>query len=204
MGPADGTARLPITMVRAAGPTTAGPLEPEAATPPEPGAASSRHAAGVTADSRQASTFETAVAPLWPALVRRLTLVVGDPDAAQDIAQDAYLRAFQAWDRFDGDDVRAWLYTIALRLAFNERRRHRRWLAAIRRLGSRPWHDPVDPDLQAALQRLEPRARSALLLTIVDGYTQREVAAMLGVPEGTVASWISRARAKLRADLDRG
>ncbi|MCU0482817.1 MAG: RNA polymerase sigma factor [Chloroflexi bacterium] len=149
----------------------------------------------------RARVFEDAVGPHWSSLVRRLVLVLGDQAAAEDVAQDAYLRAFRSWDRFDGPDVRAWLYTIALRLAFNELRRHRRWLAAIRRVEPRPWTAPSDPDLWAALGRLEARTRAALLLNAVDGYSQREIAAMLAVPEGTVASWLSRGRAALRADL---
>ena len=44
--------------------------------------------------------------------------------------------------------------------------------------------------------------RSAILLSVVDGYTQREIAGMLAVPEGTVASWISRGRVMLRAALE--
>ena len=147
--------------------------------------------------------FEATVGPLWPALVRRLTLVLGDAAAAEDVAQDAYLRAYRAWDRFEGDDPRGWLYTIALRLAFNEQRRHRRLLAAMTRAHHRPWHEPADPDLPDALARLDPRARSALLLDAVDGYTQREVASILGIPEGTVGRVVSEARAALRADLDR-
>ena len=146
-------------------------------------------------------SFEPAVAPLYAGLVRRLVLVLGDSDEAQDVAQDAYLQAFRAWERFDGSDVRAWLYTIALRLAFNQLRRRRRWLAAIRRIEPKPWHDPVDPDLWAALQDLDPRTRSALLLNVVDGYTQTEIAEMLSVPVGTVSSWISRGRARLREAL---
>ncbi len=144
------------------------------------------------------------MAPLYATLVRRLTLVLGDMDAAEDVAQDAYLRAFRSWERFDGGDVRAWLYTIALRLAFNEQRRHRRLLAAMRQLQPRPWQDPLDPDLQAALGRLDVRSRTALLLSAIDGYTQREIAAILGVPQGTIASWISRGRTALRADLAEG
>lgn len=152
--------------------------------------------------SRDLAAFEAAVRPHYAALVRRLVLVLGDQDAAEDIAQDAYVRAFRSWERFDGTDVRAWLHTIGLRLAFNERRRHRRWLAAIRRIEPRPWRDAADPDLAAALARLDPRMRGALLLNVIDGYTQREIAGMLSVAEGTVASWLSRARAALRADLE--
>ncbi len=59
----------------------------------------------------------------------------------------------------------------------------------------------VDPDLWAAIGRLEPRVRAALLASALDGYTQREIGIMLGVPEGTIASWVSRARATLRAEL---
>lgn len=160
------------------------------AKPAQPDAASARPAA-----------FEPAVSPLYAGLVRRLVLVLGDADQAQDVAQDAYLQAFRAWDRFDGSDVRAWLYTIALRLAFNQLRSRRRWLAAIRRIEPKPWRDPVDPDLWAALQGLDPRTRSALLLNVVDGYTQPEIAEMLATPVGTVSSWIARGKSRLREVL---
>ena len=146
--------------------------------------------------------FETAVRPFYASLIRRLVLVLGDERDAEDVAQEAYLKAFRSWDRFDGADVRAWLYTIALRLAFNHLRGRRRWLAAVRRVEPRPWAGPSDPDLWAALAALEPRTRSAILLNVVDGYTQREIAGMLAVPEGTVASRISRGRAALRAALE--
>ena len=160
-------------------------------------------ALALEATRRRAETIEEVMLPLWPALVRRLTLVLGDAAAAEDVAQDAYLRAFRAWEAFEGGDVRAWLYTIALRLAFNEQRRHRRWLAAVRRVEPRAQQEGPDPDLMAALGRLDVRVRTALLLNAVDGYTQREIGAILGAPEGTVASWISRGRAALRADLGR-
>jgi RNA polymerase sigma-70 factor (ECF subfamily) len=148
--------------------------------------------------------FEAAVRPHYVNLIRRLVLVLGDERDAEDVAQDAYLRAFRSWDRFDGADVPAWLYTIALRLAFNHLRGRRRWLAAIGRIEPRTWADPADPDLATALATLDTRTRAALLLNVVDGYTQAEIARMLSVPEGTVASWISRGRATLRRELDPG
>jgi RNA polymerase sigma-70 factor (ECF subfamily) len=143
-----------------------------------------------------------AVAPHYAALVRRLVLVLGNEPDAQDVAQDAYLNAFRSWDRFDGTDVRAWLYTIALRLAFNQLRGRRRLLAAMGRIEPRTWAAPSDPDLWAALQALDIRTRAALLLNSVDGFTQAEIARILAVPEGTVASWLSRGRAALRRGLD--
>ena len=146
-------------------------------------------------------TFEAAVRPHSPPLMRRLAAGLGDEQDAEDVAQDAYLRAFRSWERFDGADVRAWLYTIALRLAFNQVRRRRRWLGILGRAEPAPWTDRSDPDLWDALRRLDGRTRAALLLNVLDGYTHREIAVMLAVPEGTVASWISRGRAALRTEL---
>jgi RNA polymerase sigma-70 factor (ECF subfamily) len=155
----------------------------------------------IAASKGDSDAFEAAVRPHYANLVRRLVLVLGDPDDAEDIAQDAYLKAYRSWDRFDGVDVRAWVYTIALRLAFNQLRGRRRWLAAIQRIEPKPWSDPSDPDLWAALRGLDIRTRTALLLNVVDGYTHAEIARMLSVPEGTVASWISRGRVTLRREL---
>ena len=107
------------------------------------------------ATNGETEAFEAAVRPHYAPLVRRLVLVLGDPHDAEDVAQDTYLSAFRSWDRFDGTDVRAWLYTIGLRLAFNHRRGRRRWLAAIGRIEPRPWSDPSDPDLWAALSTLD-------------------------------------------------
>jgi RNA polymerase sigma-70 factor (ECF subfamily) len=173
-----------------------------------PGEVATSHAMGAPSRPAEAAArraepeaFEAAVGPLWPGLVRRLVLVLGDRAAAEDVAQDAYLRAFRSWDRFDGADVRAWLYTIALRLAFNQVRRRRRWLGILGRTEPAPWTDRSDPDLWEALRRLDGRTRAALLLNVLDGYTHREIAAMFAVPEGTVASWISRGRAVLRTEL---
>jgi RNA polymerase sigma-70 factor (ECF subfamily) len=146
--------------------------------------------------------FTDAVAPHYAALVRRLTLVVGDLHGGEDLAQETYLRAYRAWSRFDGRDVRAWLYTIGLRLAFNERDRRRRWAGVLGpRPATEPWVDAHDPQVTDALARLDRQQRAALLLNAVDGYTQSEIAQMLGVPSGTVASWISRAKAAMREAL---
>jgi RNA polymerase sigma-70 factor (ECF subfamily) len=165
------------------------------------GATLTSESLAVAATRRDGDTFATAAEPHYGPLVRRLTLVLGDREAAQDIAQETYLRAYRAWTTFSGDDPRAWLYTIGLRLAFNERRRARRWLGALARTQPQTWQDGHDPDLAAALAKLDSRPRAALLLNAVDGYTLRETASILGVPEGTVSSWVSRARQILREEL---
>jgi RNA polymerase sigma-70 factor (ECF subfamily) len=80
-------------------------------------------------------------------------------------------------------------------------RRRRRWLAILGRTEPAPWTDRSDPDLWDALRKIDGRTRAALLLNVLDGYTHREIAAMFEVPEGTVASWVSRGRAALRTEL---
>ncbi len=146
--------------------------------------------------------FASAVDRLYPGLVRRLTLVLHDPEEAKDVAQDAYLRAFQAWDEFDGADARAWLHTIGLRIAFNRLRRRRAWDRWLRSNPAIPsWVLPERLDLWNALADLRPQQRAALLLNVVDGYTQAEIARMLNAPAGTIASWVADAKSRLRAIL---
>jgi RNA polymerase sigma-70 factor (ECF subfamily) len=146
--------------------------------------------------------FEAAVGEYYPSLVRRLSLVIGDPEEARDVAQTACLQAYRAWPRFDGRDVRAWLYTIGLRLAFNELRRRARHAVLPSAPEPTTWQPEVESDLWTALRELEPQPRAALLLHIVDGFSHAEVGAILGVPTGTAASWISRTKARLRIELD--
>lgn len=148
-----------------------------------------------------AEDFEMAVGTHYAGLVRRLTAVVRDAAEAEDLAQEAYLRAFRSWHRFNGSDTRAWLYTIGLRLAFNERRRRRRWPVLPSRAVPGDRLRARDADLHEALRALRPEHRAALVLNVVDGYTRSEIASMLDVPPGTVGSWLDRAKTHLREAL---
>ena len=152
---------------------------------------------------------EAALLELYPALTRRLTMVLRDADEAQDVAQATFTRALEQRDRFRGGDLRAWLYTIGLRLAFNELRRQRRTVAsgagtgagAADPPGEPAWAMDTDPDLWAALAELEAPQRAALLLSALEGYTHEEIGRMLGVRPGTVSSWLSRTKDRLRMVL---
>jgi RNA polymerase sigma-70 factor (ECF subfamily) len=135
-------------------------------------------------------------------LVRRLALVTGDAAEAEDLAQEALLRATERWPLPDGSDVRAWLAVVGVRLAIDERRRRRRWGFLPIRETDQEWAMATDPDLWRAMADLDRRTRAALVLTVLDGYTQDEVAEMLSVPRGTVASWLSRGKARLRSLLE--
>lgn len=146
------------------------------------------------------TTLEDELLATYPALVRRLALVLHDPTEAEDVAQSAFARAFAARGRFSGGDTRAWLFTIGLRLAFNELRRRRR--ASVHVVLPPPaWAAFVDLDLWVALAEIGPQPRAALLLSVLDGYTHDEIAAMLEVRPGTVSSWLSRTKERLRIAL---
>ena len=135
-------------------------------------------------------------------LVRRLALVVGDAAEAEDLAQQTLLRAAEHWPLPPGSNIPGWLAVVGVRLAIDERRRRHRWGFLPIRETDQEWAMTTDPDLWRALADLDRRTRAALVLTVLDGFTQDEVAEMLSVPRGTVASWLSRGKARLRAVLE--
>ena len=153
--------------------------------------------------------LEAELLATYPALHRRLTLVLRDATAAEDVAQAAFARALERRSSFRGGDVRAWFYTIGLRLAFNELRRRRRaperddgaGRAAAAEYLEPAWAMSSEPDLWLALAELPPEHRAALVLSTLEGYTHREIGSILGVAEGTVSSWLSRTKAHLRGVL---
>ena len=134
-------------------------------------------------------------------LVRRLALIVGDVEEANDLAQETFARAAEHWPLPADRDEARWLATVGARLAIDERRRRRRWGFLPIREADATWALAADPDLWAALGKLDRRTRAALVMTVLDGFTQDEVGTALGVPRGTVASWLARARKSLRSTL---
>ena len=141
------------------------------------------------------------------ATLRQLTAMTTDPELAADVVQEAYARAWQRWGRVSQlADPRAWVRTVAWRLAVSHHRRAsvaRRFLPVI----GRPESDRVAGadesrlDVEDALRRLPPEHRRALVLHDLVGLTISEVATETGVPDGTVKSRLSRARANLLALL---
>jgi RNA polymerase sigma-70 factor (ECF subfamily) len=145
--------------------------------------------------------FEGEVLALRPRLVRRLALVVGDSDEAEDLAQDACLRAIAHEASFQGESLWPWLQVIGVRLALNELRRRRRAIAVLLRAAPPPLVPAADIELWDALRQLPRNQRAALALHVLDGVSYAEIGDALHVPEGTVASWVSRAKARLRVEL---
>jgi len=136
-----------------------------------------------------------------------LMMILRNPAAAEDAVQEAYLRAFRSWKGWKQDaPAEAWIYRIALNVAFTHRRRERLHEVGevIRRLGRPREPDPtelVQPDLIRELRALPQKQATALLLRHMHGFTNREIAAALGIPERTVASRLAAAKSQLRARL---
>jgi len=136
--------------------------------------------------------------------------VLGDRAAAEDCTHDAFERAYRSWSTWRKDaPAEAWVHRIAINTAISYQRysRMREVGQVIRRLG-RPTAPP-DPgsvaersDLFNALRKLPPKQAAAIVLRHHHGYTNREIAAALEIPERTVASRLIAAKARLKALLD--
>src|SRR5216683_1913067 len=141
----------------------------------------------------------------YPRIYRTMLAVLGDPAAAEDCTQDAFVLAFRAWARWRPDaPAEAWLHRIAINVAVSyQRKANLRSIGTIlRRLGRPPsGPDPVqvalDRDLTAALRRLPPKLSAALVLRHYHGYTNREIGAAIGKSERTVNKRLRTAAAKM-------
>jgi len=136
-----------------------------------------------------------------------LVLILRNPASAEDATQEAYLRAFAAWSRWKQDaPAEAWIYRIALNVAFTHRRRERLHEIGevLRRLGRPKLPDPSEldrTDLKRELRALPPKQAAAIVLRHLHGFSNREIAGALAVPERTVASRLAAAKNRLRSRL---
>jgi RNA polymerase sigma factor (sigma-70 family) len=146
--------------------------------------------------------FATFFADEHAGLLKVLYFVTGDRSEAADIAQDAFLKLWERWDRLDRiADPRAYLFRVALN---GSRMRARAARRAARRLVG--FTSPIDPfdevnlreDVRAMLQELSPRQRAALVLLDMYGYGSHEAARVLGVRPSTVRALATQGRAVLR------
>ncbi|HVC77463.1 MAG TPA: sigma-70 family RNA polymerase sigma factor [Candidatus Micrarchaeaceae archaeon] len=156
--------------------------------------------------------FERLYRVSFPRVVRTLAGIVGSQAAAEDCAQEAFTRALRSWPQWHGEvPVEAWLHRIAVNTAISYRRREqiRALPSLLRRLGApAPDPDPVDyahsHSVLAELRRLPPKQSAALVLRYYYGYTNREIAAAVGVSERTVGQRIANALAILRQRIEVG
>jgi RNA polymerase sigma-70 factor (ECF subfamily) len=156
--------------------------------------------------SRHAA-FDRIVVPELARLLGAARTLTRDRAAAEDLVQDAMLRAYRGLCRFDGRYPRAWLLTILRNAHLNSARRKRPLPVgevpeAVDDQGGALDAVVLDDALRRALMALPDEQRDVVALVDIEGLTYQESADALGVPVGTIMSRLHRARTKLRAQLE--
>ena len=152
-------------------------------------------------DDREGEPFEAFYRREFPRMVTLACAVSGSRAGAEDIAQDALLRARQRWDTVGRyDKPGAWIRRVTIQLAGKRLRRARVEAAALLRLGSTapipPGSDDVE-DVLRAIGRLPLKQRAAVTLCYLEDRSVREVAEILGCAEGTAKAHLHKARTSL-------
>lgn len=155
--------------------------------------------------------FGTLVTRHEQAVLRTAMAALGDRADAEDAAQDACLMAWQKLSSFRGDAMfRTWLLAIVWRKSLDRRRRRRSGAAGLQTgqpngdldrasaTGADPEREAVSRDLarrvELEIRQLSPKLRDALLLAASGEHSYQEIAAILGIPVGTVKWRVSEAR----------
>jgi len=151
--------------------------------------------------------FERLYRSTYPRLVRTLYGLLG-ANAAEDCAQEAFERAFKAWPKWKGDaPAEAWLYRIAINLAISYRRHDRvvgfislfvpGLAASLASEGAGQGSEVAE-----AVRRLPAKFAAVVVLRYYHGYSNREIAPILGIGERTVGWRLAGALNRLRRDLE--
>jgi RNA polymerase sigma-70 factor (ECF subfamily) len=162
---------------------------------------------------QDAAAWEALVREHQQAVFRLAYLFTGDPDEAEDVAQEAFIRAFRFIDQADPNrPFRPWVLSITANLARNQLRGVKRYLAALQRVASReperfypvPERDPTGEQraLWETIRRLSLEDQQVIYLRYFLELSEEETAEVLGVPGGTVKSRLHRALKRLRARLE--
>jgi RNA polymerase sigma-70 factor (ECF subfamily) len=163
------------------------------------------------------SSFEREALVHLDALYRVALRLSGNTADAEDLVQEAMLRAYRSWDRFTlGTNAKGWLLTILRNLFINEYRRRRRHPESVDLDTIEPFavfenvqEDTqgayfdriVDDEVLRAVDGLPEVFREAVMLSDVEGLSYEEIATVLDVPVGTVKSRLYRGRRMLQAKL---
>jgi RNA polymerase sigma-70 factor (ECF subfamily) len=161
------------------------------------------------ASAQDRERFEELVLPHLRAAFNLARWLLRGRADAEDVAQEAYLRAFRFFPGFQGGDARAWLLQIVRNTCYT-------WLEKNRAMDSSVEFDETfhlsplpGPETQAvsasererlakALERLSPRSREVIVLRELEGCSYKEIAAITAMPIGTVMSTLARARERLQ------
>jgi RNA polymerase sigma-70 factor (ECF subfamily) len=169
------------------------------------------------------STFNTLILQHQDAAYNFAFYLLGDPDAAEDAAQQAFIKAYLHFDQFQGTNFRSWLFKILKNACIDEiRREKRRQVFSLNTLEDREKLEskafPISGQMltpeqavdqketsrriQAALSHLEESFRTVLILVDIQGMDYQEAAQVINIPLGTLKSRLARARRQFRNVLE--
>lgn len=159
----------------------------------------------------QLARFEQVVLPHLDSAYNLARWLTGNEHDAEDVVQDAYLRAAKFFDSFRGADARPWLITIVRRACYDwlERNRSHQALTVFDEELHSDQGDDLDPArlalreenreiLRQALGELPIEFREVLVLRELEGLSYKEIVAITSLPPGTIMSRLARARERLR------
>ena len=165
------------------------------------------------AEERSAAGFEQLAMPLFDRLFNFARWLTRNPDEAEDLVQETYVKALKGFASFElGTNFKAWIFRILRNTFLNSRTGLKAAMVPLEAEGEDP-NLPVEmqtPEtilidrtsheiMQAAIEELPVAYREVLLLCEVEEMSYAEIAATLGIPAGTVMSRLSRARRALRS-----
>ena len=166
--------------------------------------------------------FERDVLPLIPNLYGAALRLTRNPQDAEDLVQETYLRAYRGFTSFqEGTNLRAWMYRILTNTFINSYRKKQRQPVTVSDEDIEDWYlyDKLgesgveasaesevlekipDEDVQRALEDLPEGFRMAVLLADIEGFSYKEIAEIMDVPIGTVMSRLHRGRKALQKAL---
>jgi len=157
--------------------------------------------------------FKELVRRYEPVVARTVIGMLGDCPEAEDIGQETFIRLYKALPSFRGEaSLRTYLTRIAMNLSLNELKRRKRRFSLFSRKPVEEYHaiagknpernqDVDEERVWWAIQGLEEKSRSVVVLRLIDGYSTEETAGILGIPVGTVLSRLWRAQKKLKGML---
>jgi RNA polymerase sigma-70 factor (ECF subfamily) len=166
-------------------------------------------------DKRDA--FERQAEKVFPSVFGTALRLTRSREDAEDLAQEAIVRAYDAYDRFDGSNFKAWMLRIVTNLYINRYRQRQRGP----QLGSLDEEGAVEPmsmeseipdrvlfdnalgaEIEEALAKVPVDFRMAVILSDIESLSYQEIADAMNVPIGTVRSRIARGRSMLRKSLE--
>ncbi|HVL39965.1 MAG TPA: sigma-70 family RNA polymerase sigma factor [Fimbriimonadaceae bacterium] len=161
--------------------------------------------------------FERQAEKVFPSVLGTALRLTRNRDEAEDLAQEAIVRAYEAFDRFDGTNFKAWMLRIVTNLYINRYRQRQRGpqmasledeniIEPVASEGEEPdrllFDEMVGGEVEDALAKVPEDFRVAVVLSDIEGLSYQEIADATGVPIGTVRSRLARGRAALRRALE--